>query len=199
MTNHKTCFFLLFCLLLLGGLVLLTDLQWVAAENHTTPQLPIPGEPVLRVGSVPDIPDLFDARDGDYSGFYADLWDAIATELDLRYEWVVIDTLPDVVENVRQGEIDVAAAHLSITAEREKVMDFTHSVFHEGYQLYIPDIGGAGTFDFFILLYEAGVFTIIGEALLVLLALAHVVWLVEKRKPDSDFHHGYLQGIEDAL
>ena len=125
--------------------------------------------------------------------------EAIATELGVQYEWVVSDTLPDLVEAIVQGNIDVAAMHLSITAEREQVMDFTHNVFHEGYQLYVSNMGGAGKFNFFLLLYHAGIFTFMGEALLVLLAFAHLVWLVEKRKPDSDFHQGYLHGIEDAL
>ncbi len=109
------------------------------------------------------------------------------------------DTFPEVLEALLQKKIDVAATHLSVTAEREEVMDFTHSVFRDGYQLYVPHIGRSGTIGFFTLLYESGVFTIIGEAFLVLLGLAHVVWWVEKRKPDLDFRDGYLHGLEDAL
>ncbi len=153
---------------------------------------------MLKVGAVSEN-NLFIDEDGTYSGFYVDLWEAVATELDLEYEWVVFDTFVALRTAVEKAEVDVGASHISITSEREKVMDYTHVVFNDGYQLYVPANRGGHRLDLFSFLYESGVLGIIGKVLLVLIALAHVVWLVEKRKANSDFRTSYLQGIEDAL
>ncbi len=195
-SGDKTCFRFFLTLLITWFALSLTGSPWVKAE---TPASPRPeATPLLRVGSAPESV-LFKYEGGVYSGFYADLWDAVAAELNLKYKWVVIDTFADLRAAVEQGQVDVGASHISITAEREKVMDFTHVVFTEGYQLYVPTTGGSSQFSLLSFLYESGFLSILGKALLVLIALAHVVWLVEKRRADSDFRSGYLHGIEDAL
>ncbi|WP_089937531.1 transporter substrate-binding domain-containing protein [Candidatus Entotheonella palauensis] len=181
-------------------LCLMVLTTWVAMSltSHSGVYAETQASPLLRVGSVPEHV-LFKYENGIHSGFYVDLWDAVATELDLKYKWVVIDTFVELRTAVKNGELDVGASHISITAERERVMDYTHIVFNDGYQLYIPATDGGSQLNLFSILYESGFFSMAGTALLVLIALAHVVWLVEKRRPDSDFRPGYLHGIEDAL
>lgn len=193
-TDDHTCFYLCVMALTTWLIMSLTCCTWVYAETPDSPQPPS----LLRVGSVPESV-LFQYENGLHSGFYVDLWDVIATELNLNYQWVVIDTFAQLRAAVKNGELDVGASHISITADRERVMDFTHIVFNDGYQLYVPTADGGGEFNLFSILYKSGFFSMIGIILLVLVALAHIVWLVEKHRPDSDFRPGYLHGIEDAL
>jgi len=40
---------------------------------------------------------------------------------------------------------------------------------------------------------------LLGVALLVLIVVAHAIWLIERKRPDSSFRPGYLHGIFDAF
>jgi ABC-type amino acid transport substrate-binding protein len=151
----------------------------------------------LRVASF-EVPELFvEQRDG-YEGFYVDLWDGVAEELAVEYEWIAAESFPSLLEMIQTGEADVGAFHLSITAEREEVMDFSHSVFEDGFQIVVP--AGAGS--------EATILSVLASSnvpslLLILfvafLVMAHAIWLAERNRQDSDFSKSYVHGIGDAI
>ncbi|MEZ4519079.1 MAG: transporter substrate-binding domain-containing protein [Chloroflexota bacterium] len=60
------------------------------------------------------------------TGFSIDLWEEIASRLDLSYEWVAYDTVGEILNAVQDGSADVAIAGISMTKDREAVLDFTH-------------------------------------------------------------------------
>lgn len=133
-----------------------------------------------------------------YTGFYVDLWESIARDLRVEYEWVEAETFSDLLQLVQSGQVDVAAYHLSITAERERLMDFSHTVFEDGYQIYVPSNINPGL-NLWRIVQDAHLFRIIGITLIALLLVAHIGWLLERRKPDTSFRKDYIGGIEDAF
>ena len=64
----------------------------------------------------------------EYSGLSIFLWDNIAVELGLEYS-IEEYGLNEMLESVAQGKADVGISCLSITQEREKIIDFSHSFY----------------------------------------------------------------------
>jgi polar amino acid transport system substrate-binding protein len=65
---------------------------------------------------------------GEFSGLSIFLWDNIAVELGLEYR-IEEYGLDEMLESVAQGKADVGVSCLSITQEREKIIDFSHSFY----------------------------------------------------------------------
>ena len=66
------------------------------------------------------------------TGFSIELWRAIADELELDYELKLV-SFDEKLNAIRNGSADVAIGCISISADREKEMDFTHSVAANGF------------------------------------------------------------------
>ncbi len=83
-------------------------------------------------------PFEFKGADGKYTGFDIDLWEAIAADLKLDY---TLKPMPfeKLLPALEKGEIQVALAAITITAEREKVLDFSYPYFDSGLGLLIRD------------------------------------------------------------
>jgi polar amino acid transport system substrate-binding protein len=94
-------------------------------------------KPKLRVATR--IIPPFVMEDGDkLKGFSIDLWRNIADELDLQYEFSVKSSVGSLIDAVKSGRADVGIAAVSITSERDKVVDFSQPIFDSGLQILVP-------------------------------------------------------------
>jgi glutamine transport system substrate-binding protein len=74
---------------------------------------------------------------GEYIGFDIDLWEAIADELKLEYRLQSMDFL-GIIPALQVGQVDVALAGITITPEREKVLDFSDGYYESGFSIMVP-------------------------------------------------------------
>ena len=81
--------------------------------------------------------------DGEHSGFSIDLLDAAAAEIGLSVRYQRYDSFGGMLEAVQNGEADAAIANISITADRERLMDFTQPIFDGGVHVMLRAEGGA--------------------------------------------------------
>ncbi len=70
--------------------------------------------------------------DEELSGFSIELWRAMAGELELDYELKLVD-FNEKLNTIRDGSADVAIGCISISADREQDMDFTHALAANGF------------------------------------------------------------------
>ncbi len=103
-------------------------------------QVSSPGERKLVVGTKEAPPFALKNADGTWSGISIELWKAIADELQLEYEFREFD-LKGLLEGVRNKSLDAAVAALTITTEREKSFDFTHSFYTTGFGIAVAPQG----------------------------------------------------------
>lgn len=154
-------------------------------------------ERTLRVAIKPIEPLVF--VDGELlTGFSIDLWNALATDMDVRTEWVVLETVNDILTAVETGEADVAIAGISITAEREERLDFSLPMFASGLQILVPATAQAGILGALRTVFSPLVVRIVLTMVVVLVIMAHIVWFVDRHE-NSDFHEDYLHGIWEAF
>ena len=85
----------------------------------------------LIVGTREVPPFAMKNSEGTWTGVSIDLWRQIAAALNLPFEFQERD-LQGLLGGVANGSLDVAVAALSITAEHEKICDFSHPYYVTG-------------------------------------------------------------------
>ncbi len=151
----------------------------------------------LRVATKPLEPFVF--KQGDqWAGFSIDLWNVIAQRLSLDYEWVEVKNVQEQLEAVETGQADAAIAGISMTAEREKRVDFSHPYFDAGLQILTRPQGKPSAWQQIRLFMTPGLLRVIALALVFALVMGHVIWLIERRR-NPEFPSGYLRGVVEGI
>ncbi len=171
----------------------------------------VTGSSALAQDTAPDVPsneiivattpiEPFVERVGDRAdGFYIEIWEDVAHELDITWTEVWTDSFSDMLALVESGEADIAVAPLAPTAEREARFDFTSAVISSGPQLGVHERTTSRTSLVRVLL-GSGALRVLLIAVIGLVLLGHLIWLVERRNPDiSDFHPSYPRGVFDGM
>ncbi len=132
-------------------------------------------------------------------GFSIDLLESLADELGLEYELQVKESVAELLKSVVDGTADLAIAGISITAEREQEVDFSHSYFESGLQILVPKRSDSSLLGALRTLYFPTIMKILGILLLVILVVAHLVWLAERKKNTKQFPEGYVKGVWEGF
>jgi polar amino acid transport system substrate-binding protein len=151
----------------------------------------------LRVATRLVKPFVFEET-GRLTGFSIDLWEEIAKQLNVSYEYVVRPTVKDLLQATQSKEADLAIAAISITAEREKGWDFSQPMFDAGLQIMVSTHTSEGAFVRNIIsdVFTASILPLLGLVLLMILVPAHVVWFFERRHPNGILSKpNYFPGI----
>jgi polar amino acid transport system substrate-binding protein len=148
----------------------------------------------LRVGTKPAPPFVLKSDNGYWTGISIDLWRRIAEELQIAYEFEERD-LEGLLGGLEDGSLDISVAALTITAGREKRIDFTYPFYSTGlaiaaspesHKSWIDALRGFVSFRFL---------QVVGALVLLLLIVGCVIWLVERRRNPEQFGGGRRAGI----
>jgi ABC-type amino acid transport substrate-binding protein len=156
-----------------------------------------PPHAVLRVAIKPIEPFVF-TRGSERVGFSIDLWSAVAQSLHVDTAWVEVATVNDQLQAVRSGTADAAIAAITITKERDHIVDFTQPYFDSGLQILVKDEGSNRVLDVFNSIPWVTIGVILGAFFAVMFVMAHVLWIVELRASERA-RSGYLKGIGEGL
>ncbi len=151
----------------------------------------------LRVAIKPLTPFVNVEVDNTYSGFSIDLWDEIARRAGLDYTYVPLETVAEVLDAVAGGEADVGLAGISITREREEVLDFSQPMFNSGLRIMTALRGGSSPLTLLASFFTPQLLLIVGVLLAVIVAVGHLIWLFERHNPE--FPDAYLPGVGEGI
>ncbi len=160
---------------------------------------PTPGasaSPTLRV-AVKSVPPFVIQDDGNWTGFSIDLWRSIAQRRGWTYTLQGVDTVDQQLDAVRTGDVDASIAAISVTGDREQSVDFSYPYFTSGLQVMIAT-NQPSFLDALVSFVSPDLLKLIAIVLIVLILVAHGVWLFE-RQMDADFPRPYLPGVGEAL
>ncbi len=82
----------------------------------------------MKVSTIERPPFVF-YENWEFTWFSIDLLKSIQLRSKINYDLIVEDSFHEMIEKVSNKEIDFAIANISITSEREKIMDFSHPIF----------------------------------------------------------------------
>ena len=150
------------------------------------------------VGTKETPPFAMKDPDGNWSGISVDLWRRIADELHLRYRFAEETQVQGLIDGVASGKFDIAVGALTVTAARERVVDFTEPYYATGLGIalrrggeasWLPVIRAMTSFGF-----AQAVMALVGLAL----ATGFVVWLIERRH-NEHFGGGIAKGVSAGV
>ncbi len=155
------------------------------------------GGKALRVVVKPIAPFVF-KNEAELSGFSIDLWNALAQALKVETTWVEVSTVGEQLQALKRGKADVAIAAITITKERENIIDFTKPYFDSGLQIMVHAQGGNHLLDVFDSIPWPTLGVLLGAFVAIMFVMANVLWIVE-RHTSEHFRKGYLKGIGEGL
>lgn len=167
------------------------------ADAQTEPPEDFSGQ-TLQIATKPLEPFVF-VDDEPLRGFSVDYWNEVAERIGAETEWVTFDTVGEVIDAVAAEEVDAGIAGISITSERETIVDFSQPYYNSGLQIATQSSTGASTGTTLFNLVKSGTFLVPLLVLIVLIFIvSHLVWFFE-RGYDDDFPEDYRTGIIEAL
>jgi polar amino acid transport system substrate-binding protein len=181
------------------GLVVPTRLAAAPDEASATPAGAETDAPVLRVGTKVAPPFAMKRPDGAWTGLAIEMWEQIAKDAELEYELVEME-LEELLDSVEAGRVDAGVAALTVTADRERQMDFSFPFYSTGLAIAVPqrsDISGWLVVAERFLSYEF--LSVVFVLSLVLLGAGFLVWLFERRANPDMFGGGPAKGIASGF
>jgi polar amino acid transport system substrate-binding protein len=143
---------------------------------------PIPDKELV-VGTKEAPPFAMKQADGSWHGISIDLWRRIADRLHLRYRFSEQPTVQALVQETADGSLDAAIAALTVTAARERVVDFTHPFYTTGLGVAVS-LSESRWMSIFRALSSFGFFQAVLALLGIALCVGLVIWLLERRKTE---------------
>jgi polar amino acid transport system substrate-binding protein len=153
-------------------------------------------EGTLRVG-VKDAPPFAIKGEQGWSGIAVEMWQDVAG--DLGYEYQLEErTLDGLLTGLQDGSLDAAVAALSITSQREDVIDFTHPFYETGQGIAVNTSQGSWGLGI-RRLFSPELLKFLGVLIVLMLVVGFLMYLLERRANEEQFggphHHGLGQGF----
>jgi len=153
---------------------------------------------VLLVGTKVAPPFAMKDRKGHWEGISIELWKMIAKQLGLQYQFREYD-LKSLLESAESKSLDVAIAAITITGERERKFDFSHSYYTTGLSIAVPQKDSRGWLTVIQGLFSYQILLLLGILSFVLLLVGTVTWLAEKKSNPEHFSPKPIKGIASGM
>lgn len=145
----------------------------------------------LRVGVREVPPFSWKDESGDWHGLSVDVWMNVAERLNLPFEWREVE-LTDTWPALEGGRIDAAISALSITADREALVDFSHPYLVSGLSPAYRADGGSGWWTTVENVFSLRFMAAVGSLTLVLLGAGAIIWIFERKRNAGEFGQGKM-------
>ncbi len=151
----------------------------------------------LKVGYASAAPFILE-NNGNLEGLNVWLWKRVAKNLDMEYELIPMD-FSVMLDSVRSGGIDLSINPLTITSQRSREMEFTHSFFASNATVAVAEVSRFEKFrnyivGFFNLNFLSGLLIL----LFIIFLFGILGWYFEHKANPEIFRPG-SKGIWDGL
>jgi polar amino acid transport system substrate-binding protein len=155
----------------------------------------------IKVVTKPVQPFSF-TENGKLIGFSIDLWEAVAKEAGFQFEMQNVETVPQMLDALKNKQADVAVAAISITSERHLMMDFSQPYYDSGLQILVASNAArsgtvAGNLSRQFLNWSS--IRVVGLVLLVMFVISHLVWWFERRRNPEMYPEPYKEGVWESF
>lgn len=151
----------------------------------------------LVVGTKEAPPFAMKSADGTWTGLAIELWEELATAQGVEFEYRDL-SLRALLDGLADGSVDVGAAALTMTAEREAKFDFSHPFYTSGLGIVVDPQRGGSWWDALGRFPIVGFLQLLGGLCLALVVSGLAVWLLERRANPEQFEPGW-QGVASGF
>ncbi len=178
----------------LTGLVF-AFLQMALPAVAQTPESESGSANTLTVATKQAPPFAMKEPQGAWSGLAIDLMDEIARRLNAKLAWTEAGSTAELLEISAQKRADAAIAAITVTSEREKAVDFTHSYYESGLAIAVRKKHSASFWAGLRALTSPAFLGTVGMLVALLLFTGALVWLIESRHNSDQFERHPFRGI----
>ncbi|MEM9292282.1 MAG: transporter substrate-binding domain-containing protein [Acidobacteriota bacterium] len=168
-----------------------------SAQDAAEPLEVVIEEPLI-IGTKEAPPFAMKDAEGSWSGLSIELWQRVAAEQGWPYELREL-SLDELIEGTADGTLDGAVAALTITADREEILDFSHPYFSSGLAIAVSSEDRGGWLGFLGALFSPRFFNALAALGLVLLFAGLLVWIFERKRNQEQFGGSVTEGLGHAF
>jgi ABC-type amino acid transport substrate-binding protein len=166
-----------------------SDTEAIAALN---------GKLIVSTRHVP--PFAMQDSEGNWSGIAIELLQEIVTDLNENSaEPITVEyrnhELSEMLEAVERGEVDMAAAALTVNFQREQVMDFSHPFHSSGLGIAVAAEQRSGWFTVLERIFSVTFLQVIAGLFVMLLISGVLIYFFERKKNKQQFGGGFWRGL----
>jgi len=170
-----------------------TTLILLVAAAQATAQTADPNRDLV-VGTKAAPPFAMQADDGTWYGISIELWRDVADELGITYRFEERD-LEGLIDGLVDGSLDASVAAITVTADREARIDFTHPFYTSGLGIAVATRNRSAWLAVLEALISPAFLQVLFSLVLVLLIAGGLVWFFERRANPEQFGGKGLQGV----
>jgi polar amino acid transport system substrate-binding protein len=185
------------------------DRSIVNAQTKTTPPgtvaIPVDPKPPVISGktfkvATKILPPFVTEENGELGGFSIELWKNIAQELEIKSDFKKTESIPGLLNALKDKQADLSIAAISVTSQREKDFDFSQPIFDAGLQILVRSQGSQSSLVKLLdSIFTPTLFQLLGLMALIILIPAHIIWLVERNHNGGFLENSaYFPGIFKA-
>lgn len=185
------------------------DRSIVNAQTKPTPPgtvaIPVDPKPPVISGktfkvATKILPPFVTEENGELGGFSIELWKNIAQELEIKSDFKKTESIPGLLNALKDKQADLSIAAISVTSQREKDFDFSQPIFDAGLQILVRSQGSQSSLVKLLdSIFTPTLFQLLGLMALIILIPAHIIWLVERNHNGGFLENSaYFPGIFKA-
>lgn len=149
----------------------------------------------LKVAIRQEPPYSYKLEDGRWQGFNVEVWQEIAFDLKLEYDFVEMD-LKDILDALQNNTVDISIAGLNLTPERERLFDFSTPVTDSMLALATqPEKAVHPWRDAMHLIFSWSTLKVLAILLILFAVMGALLWRLERAQNPEHFGEGPVGGI----
>ena len=134
------------------------------------------------------------AQDRPYGGVAIELFEEIAESEGWRYRYEAT-SLPELIDGLADGRYQVGLGALTVNAEREQRIDFSHPILSTGLVAAIRTDDVAGWQSVVTALSTPAFTRLAGLMVALMLSVGGLIWLAERRRNPAQFGGKAIEGV----
>lgn len=150
----------------------------------------------LRIG-ISTFPPFVLTGGKPHSGFSIELWRLVAESLDVDYTFVASTGVADKLARLRGDQLDVAIGGITVTTERERLVDFTHPVTDSGLGILVREGEGGGAGFFQRITFNDSKWGLVIGFLALVIVAGNLIWWAERGR--ESFSDKYFPGVFEGM
>ncbi len=172
----------------------------IAQTSAQTSPSPPSGFPdrELVVGTKEAPPFSIKAADGTWTGISIDLWRQIAGKFGTKFRFVEEPSVQSLIDATSRGDFDLSVAAITITAERERSVDFSQPFYDTGLGIAVSVTSVSVWHEIIRTMISFGFLQAAGALIGISLAVGSLIWLFEHRH-NEDFGGGAAKGLGASI
>ena len=151
----------------------------------------------LTVGIKVAPPFVIKQENGDFTGISIELWEKIAQKMALQYQYKETD-LDGLITGLEDHSLDASVAALTVTAEREEVIDFSHPFHTTGLAIAVPE-KSKPIWHILRRLVSLPFLASLAALTGLLMLVGFLLWVAERKKNGAMFGGSPSQGIGSSF